>query len=274
MPPERGQGRDVAPAYPGKEEDEGSRRDDEERRSEVRLTHDQHDRHEREQPAEHDSPQSRRQVALGNEPGDHQRHRQLHELRGLKAEGTDSQPSLRALRGLSHHEHGAQQRYADQIEQRRPVEESPGRNLGNDEHHPETDREPNRLSHHQVRILSTGAVERHEPERGEHQHPEQQGHVQVQPFAESDSGLHRSPQPGTGKIVTSRGSRPIVFARRRSQRTLPRCGWPGYRRARRRSRCVQGVPPSCFRFHRSPRSPQRQSRGSSTGANATKSPWS
>ena len=229
--------------------------------------------------AEHDSPQPRRQVAPGDEPGDHQRHRQLHELRGLKADrdrlaaiAARPAPSLppRARRTTAPH--------SGQIERRRPVEEPPGRNLGE----PRTstrNRPRSRIACRTTRSVSSppGAVERHESERGEHQHPEQQGHVQVQPFAEGDAGLHRVASAGNRRRSGISGSRLIAssLAAAPQRTTAPvHRRRPGYRRARRRSRRGRAVPPRSLPLPPFSTTTATAIRGSSTGANATKSPWS
>ena len=101
------------------------------------------------------------------------------------------QPPLRALRCFPEHEDQAQQQHSGQVQQGRPVEEAPRCNLSESEHDSESECEPDRLPHHQIDIPAAGAVERHEPERGEHQHPQQQRQIQVQPLAQEGPGLHR-----------------------------------------------------------------------------------
>ena len=71
------------------------------------------------------------------------------------------------------------------------------RDLGKREHDSEPECQPNRLPQHEIGIPAASAVERHEPERRERQHPDEQERIQMQPPGQEDPGLHHGPQPGT-----------------------------------------------------------------------------
>ena len=139
----------------------------------------------------------------GDSMDDHQRHRQLHELRGLEADGTHPQPSLRSLRRFPERQHQAQEQHAGHVQPGRPVDE-PGRcDLGDQEHDRESDCEPERLAQYEIGIAAASAVERDESEARKHNNPEQQGQIQVQPLAQDVSGLHRCAQPDAAPGIAS-----------------------------------------------------------------------
>ena len=108
---------DDAPAEAGEEDDEEAGRADQHRGAEVGLAHDQRHRHASSIAGHDEVAQPQRRLVAVEVPRQHQRHRDLHHLRGLDARDADVQPAPRAVHDLAEQRHA---RRAAQAERRRP----------------------------------------------------------------------------------------------------------------------------------------------------------
>jgi hypothetical protein len=61
-------------------------------------------------------------------PGQHQRHGDLHDLRGLDAREADVEPAPRALRDVAEQRHANQQQHAQDVERQRQLHQALRRN--------------------------------------------------------------------------------------------------------------------------------------------------
>ena len=124
--------------------------------------------------------EARRQRPLVQIPRAGQRHRELHDFRGLKAHEAQVEPALRAHRDVADEHHDEQQQQADARKPRARRANEARRNLRQHDHRDQAEREAHQLRLEHRRLLPRGA-EQHDAADGAHQaQRDEQRAVQVQ----------------------------------------------------------------------------------------------
>ncbi|MND88920.1 hypothetical protein D3C80_809590 [compost metagenome] len=180
-----------APAQPPHEQHEGARGENQQRRTQIRLAHDEDERHANHDQADHYMLEVRRQRALGQVPGDGRRHDDLHELRGLEADHPGNVDPARGAHGVMAHDiHHHQQNHPADIGQGHPARHETRFQLGDDEHRHQADAEGAGLLEQQVPILATGRIEDEQATGRQGQQQNQQRTVDMDALQETGAAAH------------------------------------------------------------------------------------
>ena len=170
----RGRGQDCEPRHDlprqaGKVEHEDARRADHERGSEVRLPLDQPHRQCDEHGRDDEVGEPHASFVLLEIPGEHQRQRDLHQLRGLEATDAEIEPAARAVDHRSAERDCDQQQHRHGIERQRSAGELLRSNVGHDPHQHQREAERERLAGDARDALVGGREERHQPHADDRQ---------------------------------------------------------------------------------------------------------
>ena len=135
-PPEQRNGdQDESNLQSGQQHDDQAGGGNQQRGAQVRLGDDHGGRNGDQHAHDEQIPEGRRQRPLVHVPGAHHRHRQLHDLGGLKAHEADIEPALRALADVAGDIDHDQQQHTDHIgDGREQAQILRGRELGERQH--------------------------------------------------------------------------------------------------------------------------------------------
>jgi hypothetical protein len=194
------------PRQAGEEDHVETGRQYQDRGAEVRLARDEADRQQQKYRGDGIVAQARHGFALLEEPGQQQRHGDLHQFRGLRAHEAEVEPASRALGDVAEQRHGDQQQHAGDIDRHRQVHQALRRNLRQDAHHHQGDGDVD-----QLRVDPLGRGAGHDADRQQQQQSgdQQQGAVErvdqlAPPFAQgchADAGIHsRSPSTASSSV--------------------------------------------------------------------------
>ena len=154
------------------------------------MARDQPERHDEEHRRHGEVAQLERGLVLVEVPGEHQRQRELHHLRGLEARDADVQPAPRAVHHVAEERHGNEERKPDEVGGHRKAHHGLRRHLRDEPHRGERHREIRDLTHHARGVLVARGEERREAEYGEHEHQHEQRAVDAlgKPQADAPQG--------------------------------------------------------------------------------------
>ena len=138
---------------PARIQHEEARRADHQRGAQVGLAHDQPHR-QRDSTAATGNRASAAPFAPLEVPREHQRQRDLHELRRLEARDAEVEPAARAVDHRAAERHRDQQQDADDIERHRGPRELLRRDVGDDPHQHQCEAQRQRLAGHACDALS------------------------------------------------------------------------------------------------------------------------
>jgi len=163
---------DQLPRQAGKEDHVETGRRHQQTGTEVRLLDDEPDRNRQQQTGEDEFTPADAPLTLLKEPRQHQRHRNLHQLRGLDAGDADIEPALGAFRHLAKQCHADQQHDAHQIKRQGERQQALARQPGRKPHHADRHRH---VRHLRIESLGRGARHQHEGiaeecRKNQHQH--------------------------------------------------------------------------------------------------------
>ncbi len=160
---------------PGQEKHVGAGGGNQQRGAEVGLAHDQPDRHDQEQRRDNVVFQLERCFVAVEIPGQHQRHRDFHELGRLNARNADVEPAPCAIDDFPEQRNAHEQQHAEHVKRQRDAPQEMRRHVREYVHNAERDHDVGDLAR-DARYALVGAAEY----RGETDaHQQQQHHEQL-----------------------------------------------------------------------------------------------
>jgi hypothetical protein len=198
------------PGQAGEEDHVEAGRQHQDRGAEVRLARDEADRQQQQYRGDRIVAQARHGFALLEEPGQQQRHGDLHQFGGLDAHEAEVEPAPRALGNVAEQGHGDQQQHAGDIDRHRQVHQALRRNLRQDAHHHQGHGDVD-----QLRVDPLGRGAGHDADRQQQQQPaiSIRGPSSGRPacatiragFGQADAGIHW-PSPSTASSSVGAGA--------------------------------------------------------------------
>ena len=173
-----------------------ARRGDQERRAEIGLALDEIDRHGDQHRGEREVLPADAAFELLEIPREHQRQRDLHELRRLEPPEAEIEPPPRAVDDDAPQRHRDEQHDAERVERHRGARDRLRRNVGDDPHQHQREREARHLAPHAREALVGRREQRDEPHaRDRQRHAEQEA---------VDAPRQELPQPARRSCPISR----------------------------------------------------------------------